>query len=70
MSELLQSRRRLPVFRRAMMTLAHALDVLLIWQQRHRERRSLAMLGEHMLKDIGVSRADIEVEMSKKFWRR
>lgn len=60
----------LPAHLRALAALCRLLDVLLLWQERHRERRNLAMLGEHMLKDIGVSRADIELEMSKKFWRR
>jgi uncharacterized protein YjiS (DUF1127 family) len=60
----------LPAHLRALAALARLLDTLLLWQERHRERRNLAMLGEHMLKDIGVSRADIELETSKTFWRR
>ena len=30
----------------------------------------LGALGDHMLKDIGVSRADVEREVRKTFWRR
>jgi uncharacterized protein YjiS (DUF1127 family) len=59
-----------PAHLRAFAALARMLDTLLLWQERHRERRNLAMLGEHILKDIGVSRADIELETSKTFWRR
>lgn len=44
-------------------------DLLLKWLQRTRERRQLDALAEHMLKDIGLSRADVEREVSKPFWR-
>jgi uncharacterized protein YjiS (DUF1127 family) len=35
-----------------------------------RHRRDLASMDDAMLKDIGLSRADIEPEISKGFWRR
>jgi len=35
-----------------------------------RERRALASLDDWMLKDIGVSRADVEGELAKPIWRR
>jgi len=38
------------------------------WFERHRQRRSLLELNEHMLHDIGRSRADVESEVSKHFW--
>ena len=44
-------------------------DVVLKWLQRRRERRHLEMLDDHMLKDIGVTRADVEREVSKPFWQ-
>lgn len=40
------------------------------WAQRQRERAALAALDERMLKDIGVSRADVWQEINKPFWRR
>ena len=33
-----------------------------------RERRNLAALSEHSLKDIGLSRADVEYELRRPFW--
>jgi uncharacterized protein YjiS (DUF1127 family) len=33
------------------------------------ERRAMRGLGEHILRDIGLSRADVEREASKPFWR-
>lgn len=33
-----------------------------------RQRRQLAALDEHALKDLGLSRADIEAEISRPFW--
>jgi uncharacterized protein YjiS (DUF1127 family) len=46
-----------------------ALMTLLTWLERRRERRALLELSDHMLKDIGVSRADAWAEGSKPFWR-
>ncbi|MBZ2167374.1 DUF1127 domain-containing protein [Marinobacter sp. F4216] len=34
-----------------------------------RTRTQLARLPDHMLKDIGVSRADAEREAQKPFWK-
>lgn len=45
-------------------------ELVLVWLQRSRERRQLGSFGDHMLKDLGVSRADIDHEVSKPFWRR
>jgi uncharacterized protein YjiS (DUF1127 family) len=43
-------------------------DRLWTWLRRMRERRDLSMLDDHMLKDIGVTRADVEFEAQKHFW--
>lgn len=42
---------------------------LLQWQQRADQRTHLGTLDDRLLKDIGLSRADIEPEVSKPFWR-
>jgi uncharacterized protein YjiS (DUF1127 family) len=44
-------------------------ELALVWLQRIRERRQLDSLGDHMLKDLGISRADVDREVSKPFWR-
>ena len=46
-----------------------AVTLLLIWQQRARDRRQLQSLSDHMLRDIGLTRADVFAEASKPFWR-
>jgi uncharacterized protein YjiS (DUF1127 family) len=43
-------------------------DTLLRWQERYRQRRALATLSDHMLKDLGLSRVDAEHEGGKRFW--
>jgi uncharacterized protein YjiS (DUF1127 family) len=50
--------------------LALSVDTIRCWAHRIRVRDALAELDEHMLKDIGLTRADIEVERSKYFWQR
>ena len=42
--------------------------VLYEWQRRASERRHLRELNDHMFKDIGLSRADVEGEAGKPFW--
>ncbi len=46
-----------------------AFEILLQWQQRASQRSHLAALGDHLLKDMGLSRADVAREASKPFWR-
>jgi uncharacterized protein YjiS (DUF1127 family) len=45
------------------------LDLLSNWLRRARERRALQGLDDGMLKDIGLTRVDIEFEVHKPFWR-
>jgi uncharacterized protein YjiS (DUF1127 family) len=46
-----------------------AVDRLLIWYDRSRERRALLALDDHLLRDIGLSQADVWREGQKPFWR-
>lgn len=41
-----------------------------LWAERHRQRRALRELSDHMLKDIGLTHADVYRESMKPFWRR
>jgi uncharacterized protein YjiS (DUF1127 family) len=43
--------------------------LLLTWQQRARDRHQLQSLSDYMLRDIGLTRADVFAEASKPFWR-
>jgi uncharacterized protein YjiS (DUF1127 family) len=50
--------------------LTKALDVILAWIDRSRQRAQLAGIDVWVLKDVGISAADIEVECRKHFWQR
>jgi uncharacterized protein YjiS (DUF1127 family) len=39
------------------------------WRERARQRRHLAGLNDHILRDIGLTRGDVMAESSKPFWR-
>ncbi|HME24396.1 MAG TPA: DUF1127 domain-containing protein [Acetobacteraceae bacterium] len=39
------------------------------WRARARQRYALSMLDDHILKDIGLTRADVDRETLKPFWR-
>jgi uncharacterized protein YjiS (DUF1127 family) len=41
---------------------------LLLWHERARERRHLQSLSDHMLRDMGLTRADVLAEANKPFW--
>ena len=45
------------------------LDNIWLWQQRAQQRHHLQQLNDTMLKDIGLTRADIAAEAAKPFWR-
>ncbi|WP_042689898.1 DUF1127 domain-containing protein [Azospirillum sp. B506] len=44
-------------------------DRLATWNERRRQRRALEALPDHLLSDIGISRADADHEAEKPFWR-
>lgn len=44
-------------------------DGLATWTERRRQRWALERMPDHMLADIGLSRADAEQETEKPFWR-
>lgn len=39
------------------------------WQERAEQRRTLQQLDDHMLRDLGLSRADVAREADKPVWR-
>ena len=39
------------------------------WQERSRQRHALAQMGDHALKDIGLTYADVASEANKPFWK-
>lgn len=51
-------------------------QLLILWnmvqraQRRQRQRRMLANMNEHQLKDIGLTRADALHEAQKPFWMK
>ena len=44
-------------------------NTLLLWQERASQRRRLAELDGHMLKDLGISRGEAQAEAAKPFWQ-
>jgi len=49
---------------------SHWVDQIRLCMERRRQRRQLLRLDAHMLKDIGISRADAVTEAAKPCWRR
>jgi uncharacterized protein YjiS (DUF1127 family) len=39
------------------------------WRDRRRQRLALGRLDDRLLRDIGMSAADVEHEITKPFWR-
>ena len=49
--------------------LRRAVDGLMAWQERARERRLLATLSDRLLDDMGITPADVLRETDKPYWR-
>jgi uncharacterized protein YjiS (DUF1127 family) len=49
--------------------LDHLVERLFTWQRRIADRRSLEALDDRMLRDIGITRAEVHHEVSKPFWK-
>lgn len=56
----------LPPLSRALMALTFT---VLAWELRHRSRKSLGKLDNHMLRDIGLDPLAAQTETQKPFWR-
>jgi uncharacterized protein YjiS (DUF1127 family) len=44
------------------------LHTVWLWHERARQRRHLQHLSDHMLRDLGLTRADVHAEADKPFW--
>ena len=40
-----------------------------LWLRRSNERHLLAQMNDHILEDIGLTRADVKIETAKYFWQ-
>jgi uncharacterized protein YjiS (DUF1127 family) len=54
------------VFLHALRRVPH---IIRLWFMRVESRRTLSMLSDHELRDIGLTRNDVERELMKPFWR-
>ncbi|WP_313512768.1 DUF1127 domain-containing protein [Pseudomonas sp.] len=61
MRERISPASRLPYWRRLLALLAH-------WHRLSAQRRRLATLGDAALKDLGLTRVDVEQEITRPFW--
>jgi uncharacterized protein YjiS (DUF1127 family) len=48
---------------------ARSADQLLTWSERARQRRELLRFDDHLLRDVGLTRAEALAEAAKPFWR-
>ena len=46
------------------------LDMVVAWQDRSRERAQLAGLDDRLLRDMGLTRSDVDRELNKALWHR
>jgi uncharacterized protein YjiS (DUF1127 family) len=54
----------------AFLLAAHRMaQMVWVWCSRAETRREMSMLSDHVLRDIGLTRADVDREVMKPFWR-
>jgi uncharacterized protein YjiS (DUF1127 family) len=53
----------------ALAPVGHVAGLLTTWRRRAVDRAQLRSLDAHMLRDVGLSLADVECEAGKPFWR-
>ncbi len=46
-----------------------AVSFFACWRERETQRRQLRMLNDRMLRDIGLTRSDVDHEIRKPFWQ-
>jgi uncharacterized protein YjiS (DUF1127 family) len=61
---------RRPVGSKLAGVFVRGVDALFSWQDRANQRFHLRQFDDRALRDIGLSRADVEAEASKPFWVR
>ena len=49
--------------------LVEALDLVLLWIERTRQRTQLASIDRSLLQDLGLSEVDLDAECRKHFWQ-
>ncbi len=49
--------------------LVTVIDTILLWHERHTQRRLLAAMSDTMLRDVGLESRDVVEETTKPFWR-
>jgi uncharacterized protein YjiS (DUF1127 family) len=49
--------------------LERVLATLELWRRRTAERQALLSLDDHILRDVGLTRREVELEGRKPFWR-
>ncbi len=64
-----QTLRTLIAWQPARAVLSAGLIEIRAWRERARKRHLLASLDDRMLRDIGLTRAEVMSEASKPFWR-
>jgi uncharacterized protein YjiS (DUF1127 family) len=47
---------------------ARVFQVLTVWQKRYEQRLHLDTMSDHLIKDMGLSRSDVNHEVVKQFW--
>lgn len=49
--------------------LRQGFELVLLWDERARQRQRLLAMDDRRLKDLGLSRAEAALEAAKPFWR-
>ena len=60
----------LSLFERIEAAAHKVVGTLRVWASRSRDRQQLAQMSDRMMLDIGLTHADVELELNKHFWQK
>ena len=58
-----------PVYNGMLRSFTKVKNTILLWEHKKKSREDLAVMDEHLLKDLGLTKTEVNKEINKAFWQ-